>query len=590
MKETTSVLEKFSPYGGELILEDVSGLTSGNLNPENNVDTKQGNDRNMYSYVPISGCPHAKQTQVLMVLRNSSSKQSAEELMNDLKLKELAEDRHFVLLFPNPSESGWNYNQDKDKEDDKAFLVRCFASLPKGKGKVAGFNGMIFYIGTDLESNAMISTLAIVSPFDAAAIMIGEYPNDYNMPTYKDAEQVAWLYKTNGIAEKWLSSVNGNTKQEGNTYYNVDNNNVKYTITDNGLNANEVLDAWENMFSNTRRWRNDTYGTYQARVNFTELGFIKHVNDTSLNLNDGVERTWYEYIPEKVRNTNEKVPLVFYFHGINCTPLYGVEQSNWLNIAEKEGLIVVYPKPAIEERWNVWDDPRIPSDVSFVMALIKHMQDVHPIDTSRIYISGFSMGSMFSNALACAYPDVFAGVVACNGPNQGYLLTLDESVPGLKFYRPNTITANLPKSELTISPLKILADEKRSKYEYRMPFVQFAGLLDGVGFNKDKIFPFKSDDDGMWIDTIKQWKKFNAIDGSMEYVDTKCGLKASSVEEKGRYEISSWDNVENKKYYYFIVVDRMPHAVDLSEFDIGWNIIKHYRRNEDGSLGEVDNV
>lgn len=588
MRDDMNDLVKFSPFGGQLILEDVSGLTSGNLNPENNVETKKGNDRNMYSYIPSSGCPHAKQTQVLMVLRNDSSKESAEKLFDELELAKLAEDRHFILLFPNPTEQGWNYNNNENDDDDCAFLVRCFASLPKSKGKVAGFNGMIFFIGVDEQSDAMVSTLAIESPLDAAAIMIGKYPKDYKMPNHKNSQQVAWLYENNEDAKKWLSSVNGVTRQEGNTYFNVENKNVKYTVTNNGLSANEIKDAWENMFSETRRWRNDTFGTYQARINFTEKGFIKHVNDTSLGLNDGIERTWYEYIPEKVRNTNEKVPLLFYFHGINCVPLYGAEQSAWVKIAEKEGFIVVYPHPAIEERWNVWDDPRIPSDVSFVMALIKHMQDVHPIDTTRIYISGFSMGSMFSNALACAYPDVFAGAVACNGPNQGYIMTLDASVPGLKFYRPNTITASLPISELTQSPLKILADSKREKYEYRMPFVQFAGLLDGVGFNKGNIFPFKSNEDGMWIDTIKHWKEFNAIDSTMEYDLTKCGLKASCVEEKGRYEISTWNNEENEKYYYFIVVDRMPHAVDLKEFEIGWNIIKHYYRKGDGSLGRVD--
>ena len=46
MRDDMNELVKFSPFGGQLILEDVSGLTSGNLNPENNVETKKGNDRN----------------------------------------------------------------------------------------------------------------------------------------------------------------------------------------------------------------------------------------------------------------------------------------------------------------------------------------------------------------------------------------------------------------------------------------------------------------------------------------------------------------------------------------------------------------
>ncbi len=589
MFDEMNELVKFSPFGGQLILEEVSGLINGNLNPENNVDTKKGNDRSMYSYVPASGCPHAKQTQVLMVLRNDSTEESAKDLLTKLNLAKLAEERHFVLLFPNPLESGWNYNLEEKKEDDTAFLVRCFASLPKSKGGVAGFNGMIFYIGVDEESSAMISSLSIHSPLDSAAIMIGRYPESYQLPKYQNASQVAWLYEENKVAENWLQDVNGETKKENYSFINVVNENIKYFVTENGMNASEVEKAWEEMFSETRRWRNDTFGTYQSRIDFTKLGFTKHVKDTSLNLNDGIERTWYEYVPEKVRNTNKKVPLLFYFHGINCVPLYGAEQSNWVKLADLEEFVVVYPAPAIEERWNVWDDPRIPSDVNFVMALIKHMQTVHPIDTSRIYISGFSMGSMFSNALASSYPDVFAGVVACNGPNQGYLLTLDDSVPGLKMFRPNTITLSLPKSQKDKSPTHELAENKKLLKDYRMPFVQFAGLLDNVGFNKGKMFPLKTETDGMWIDTIKYWKKFNGMHDEELFDDkTESGLKGSDVQYFDRYEQISWENDEKEKYYYFIVAERMPHAVDLEEFKIGWNIIKHYYRKEDGSLGRID--
>jgi len=36
--------------------------------------------------------------------------------------------------------------------------------------------------------------------------------------------------------------------------------------------------------------------------------------------------------------------------------------------------------------------------------------------------------------------------------------------------------------------------------------------------------------------------------------------------------------------YHFVTVRRMPHAVDTREPEIGWNIIKHYRRNKDGAL------
>lgn len=62
-----------------------------------------------------------------------------------------------------------------------------------------------------------------------------------------------------------------------------------------------------------------------------------------------------------------KAPLVFYFHGIGCVPLYGAEQSGWHDIADRENFIVVYPKPARNKAWNIWDEPACPATRPFVL-------------------------------------------------------------------------------------------------------------------------------------------------------------------------------------------------------------------------------
>ena len=401
----------FSPYGGQLIKENVLGITSGKINPENNVETVLGSDRDMFVYVPASGCPHAKQTQVLMVLRDENTKESAQKIIEELKLDELAENENFILVFPNPHKDGWNYTQDSSRDNDIQYLVRCFAALPKSKGKVAGFNGMIFHLATSSKSSAMAMTLAANSPLDAAAIMISEFPEEYNIPAAHNAEQVAWVYGENKAAVDYFKTVNKvdtfTVSNNINIYQNDKNNAVKFYVSKERLSASEVEKGWDKMFSETRRWRNDTYGTYQKRINYTGKNYRTFYKDKSLKVNDNHEHTWFEYVPENIKKAKEKVPLVLFFHGINCVGLYGAEQSGWSDLADRDNFIVVYPDPSIEERWNVWDDPRLPSDVSFVMALIEKMKEKYPIDEKRIYISGFSMGSMFTNALAASYPEVF---------------------------------------------------------------------------------------------------------------------------------------------------------------------------------------
>jgi poly(3-hydroxybutyrate) depolymerase len=591
---------KFSPYGGQLILEEVKGATNGNLNPENNVNTVLGADRDMYSYVPKSGCPHAKQAQVLMVLRDGSSKESAEQLMKQLQLDQLAEDRHFILLFPNPIGDHWNYQESAERDNDIQYLVRCFAALPKSKGKTAGFNGMIFYLATSAESSAMAMTLAATSPLDAAAIMISAFPEGYAIPAGKQAEQTAWIYGSNPQAEAYLKQVNHAGAEEIREGLRVSqdpaNPNVRLFVSNAPLDAAEVSSAWDRMFSEARRWRNDVNGTYQARIDFTGKGFTAHVDDDSLGVNGGRKHTWYEYVPRQLRGTEEKVPLVFFFHGINCIALYAAEQSGWADLADRDGFIAVFPNPSIEERWNVWDDPRIPSDANFIMALIDHMKQVHPIDESRIYLSGFSMGSMFTNALACSYPEVFAGALACNGPHLGYLQTMEESRAGMLMFHPNSILKDIPDDGRKTSVTHDTADRKKAEKDYLMPFVQCVGLNDNVGFSRGTIWPLQEGDGDSWIDTIRYWQQFNHIPVSAHpySAEFETGLAADSSVYEGadsRFLHQSWkSDIGSLPLYHLIAAKRMPHAIDLREISIGWELIRSYSRDSQGNLcrnGEI---
>lgn len=589
---------QFSQHGGELVEVTVPGAVVAVPNPENEVDVAAGIERTMCVYIPKSGVPHPKQAQVLMVLRDGNDLASAQQTLADLGIAELAEREHVIVVFPNPLDDGWNYTQDAGHDDDTQFIVRCFAVLKPTVG-VSGFNGMIFHLACSPEASAVVWALAAEHPLDAAAVMLGAFPEDFAPAVGKGAEQVAWLYEHNAAVEEALAKVNGADARveelDGRVcHVQAANPNVTYHVSDKGLDAAEVEAAWAHMFAGCRRWRNDDSGTYQARIDFEGRGFTPHVQDTSLGLADGLPRTWFEYVPPQLRGTTDPVPLVFYFHGINCCGLYGAEQSGWADIADRDDVICVFPDATVEMRWNAWADSRIPTDIDFVLALIEHIAEVHPIDRTRIYVSGFSMGSMFSNALAGTYPDVFAGAVALNGPHISYLSNLDESIPGMLLFNKNSVLKDLPKGEDGPSPAHKLSDEKRAAYPYRMPFVQFAGIIDNVGFEQGHLFPVTSDEDSTWGPTVAFWKRFNNIPVEPLYADTASGFAAPrEVEEGGedaRFIHQAWQTEDEGKdeLYHYIVAKRMPHAVDLREVEIGWEIVKHYARQEDGSLARID--
>ena len=660
MNDQMNPLAQFSPKAGVLTEVIVSGAAEQVIEFENDMEVAKGADRTMFCYAPLSGCPDAKQTQVLYVLRNEYSRESAEALMERLQIRELSEQEHFIVLFPNPAEGGWKYNSGSEehmpgnspvaldhaalkaedaacagsngKKDAKScicqkgntdsdidFMSRCFNILKQSEMKISGFNGMLFYVAADEESSAMLMTMAARRPVIVSAMLTGNLPEGYVLPAEALGIETAVWCKP-GLAADYFSPVNGPE--------------CRCIVDERNLSAEVLWEAWDKLFSLSRRWQNDTYGHYQPRTEFTKRGFVAHVNDSSLGVNEGYPHTWFEYIPPQLRGTKEKVPLVFYFHGINCVPLYGAEQSCWHEIADRENFIVVYPAPAKYKAWNIFDLPNMVSDIDFVMALIEHMKEVHPIDESRIYSTGFSMGGAMTHALTSAYPEVFAAAAPCNAFMMARFQTPAENLgPFLP----------LSKEELgAFSYSSMLADTKKDAMPaLRMPVFQNMGLADGLIAG----WPLKEGVEDMRTKTIDYWKSYNGIplsgDGissteesnpakirdyvflSVKVSDEEGHLRSNTAKpadylrnntgEEEEKERKKTENIcpltgyaadetffedEAERYIHqrwyepatgipmleMVGARRMPHAIDPVQIEMAWKYIRQFSRNVDGSL------
>lgn len=587
MIDNMNELTQFSPHAGKLFLQAVAGDISGRREAENNAVAAAGTERSMFCYAPKSGCPDAKQCHVVMVLRDGSDETSAQALLTSLQLDKLAEDKHFLLLFPNPKTGGWNYDEDASRESDMDYLVRCFGILKDSEIGVSGFNGMIFYIAASESASALLMTMAALRPINVPAMMISSFPSGYQIPAGAlYAEVAAW--SSNPVASEYIKKANG----AGNSEAEVDgvvthfgkNPNVRLLTTERTLDTDAVKIAWERLFSETRRWQNDTYGTYQKRTNFTARGFVGHVNEEIPGVNPGCKHTWYEYIPPQLRGTSEKVPLVFYFHGGGCVPLYGAEQSGWHDVADEENFIIVYPKAAQKKMWNVWNDPMLDfSDEAFVLALIAHMKTVHPIDETRIYVSGFSMGGMMSNCMACIQPDLIAAAAPCNAYNEGYFYSFATMLNRLKSNNAMNMSDRFPGEIEEITPVRKQADAKKASYDYRMPIFQVSGLL-------DQTWSITNPQDRRLM-TFDYWKTYNNILAEAFSPDYayESGLNADETWYDGadeRFLHHRWhsNDAGNPALYELFLTKRMPHALDIRTARYAWEFLKKFSRNADGSL------
>lgn len=158
---------------------------------------------------------------------------------------------------------------------------------------------------------------------------------------------------------------------------------------------------------------------------------------------DGETRQYIQYVPA-VYDGSEPVPLVIALHGL------GDNMTNFSNVgfqfvADTANFIVVYPEaleyvaPVIGSMGNAWNSGAgsfgiYPSqsvdDVGFINAIMDSVSSEFNIDQSRIFITGFSMGSFMSNRLACQLTNRVAAIAGVAGTiGDGYTCAPSANIP-----------------------------------------------------------------------------------------------------------------------------------------------------------------
>ncbi len=163
---------------------------------------------------------------------------------------------------------------------------------------------------------------------------------------------------------------------------------------------------------------------------------------------DGVSRKYREYVPSSY-DGSEAVPLVIALHGLgdNINNFSGV---GFQFVADTAGFITVYPEalefiaPVIGSMGNAWNSgagtfgiyPSVDvDDVGFINAIMDTLSANYNIDQSRIYLTGFSMGSFMSNRLACQLTDRVAAVAGVAGTvGDGYTCSPTAPIPMCHFH------------------------------------------------------------------------------------------------------------------------------------------------------------
>lgn len=127
------------------------------------------------------------------------------------------------------------------------------------------------------------------------------------------------------------------------------------------------------------------------------------------------------YLPDDYEyNSSDRWPLILFLHGIGergnnieLVKNYGIPRY----IEENKGFpfVVVSPQCPLHSVWT--------REIDTLYGLLKEIINSYNIDTSRIYLTGLSMGGFGTWHFGEAYPNLFAALVPiCGGtePNIGF--------------------------------------------------------------------------------------------------------------------------------------------------------------------------
>ena len=523
----------------------------------------------MYVVYPDGPRISCYENTLLTVLREEDSRQSVEQLVQDERLRQLIDKQRILMLFPNPEKGGWDT---RITVKDKGQMQRILDMVNKFNTRCEendfkpyhNMHNARYYIGVGTGA-AMAQTIAAVYPVNVAGILtVGGGLSKEAMALTVHEPVSALLWNAPAATQAFFKKLNRvDSEADGKFYSSV--NDAQYVRCEEHpgarLDANLVLYGWENLFSKVCRMNSSHYGQLFPRTVRDDYKFIVHENEDILG--DGKPHTWFEYIPQAVKdNPGKKVPFLMFLHGGADSPANIANSIKLHELAEEENFILVHPAATDGVFWNQDMDPRLNDDCGFLEKLLDYMLANYPIDTTRIYVGGFSNGSSMSQVFAMTHPDRVAAVFANNSASYTYTHTHAFDIAGAK----------------------------KLEYDYRMPVWYMYGSRDlefpvTRGCGQQNQYDF--------------WKGYNNIPIKLTpYTNNQeaCGVGVAGehiefYQPSKRCPANTYmtnrfysNDPGNPNLYNYTLAIGKGHDSIPYEARLGWNYIKQFRRLPDKSL------
>ena len=219
---------------------------------------------------------------------------------------------------------------------------------------------------------------------------------------------------------------------------------ITFTSTSTGdinswlWNVDDDADYESNYYSFTHTYENS--GTYDISLIVTGPGgqstFTQNdaitITEPETNVETGLSsqsmmydnenREYLIYIPQNYNNNNSPMPILFAFHGFGGYSQYFINTADFRSLADQHNFIIVYPQALICNGGTTWntnppggDNKCSQDDIGFFGALLYELIGNYNIDSSRVFLTGYSNGADFSYSMACFQSSLITAIAPVSG-------------------------------------------------------------------------------------------------------------------------------------------------------------------------------
>jgi len=243
------------------------------------------------------------------------------------------------------------------------------------------------------------------------------------------------------------------------------------------LKKRDLVDVVKKLYGQAGRITEITYTWEKGRAamevlagRYDEYHELEVPEESPLQMVYG-ESEYYNYIlylPEGYdpEDTEKKWPVIYFFHGYgkqgdDLSVLVSEGPTRYLNKGGKLDAILIAPQCPGESHWADTND-----EVKKLVHFVPEMSEKYNIDTSRMYLTGLSMGGRCTWKLALAMPDAFAAIAVVCGRTNTYQFETIQDMPiwmfhgaqdgTVDFNNINTILRRLHEKEHSYYKLTVL--------------------------------------------------------------------------------------------------------------------------------------